>query len=173
MRAHARMYCGAVLGQLARATKREVEGLAKGDPEWWPGVLAHIADGGRLGEVANQSAWSWGALWAWIQADEGRTAQYDAALKARAQMLAFEALEVVDGADPDTVGVAKLRSETRLRVAGKWDRGRYGDSSEVKHSGAIGMNLMAVLASLPRAGAEKEVPAVPVLESAEIIEDEI
>ena len=43
------------------------------------------------------------------------------------------------------------------------DRGRWGESSEVKHSGSVGLNLMAVLASLPRAGAaERVVEEVPV-----------
>lgn len=147
------------MGALVRATQSEIAQLAK-DPEWWPGILARIADGESIAAVVRESVWAWGALWAWIQADDERLGQYDAALKARAQMLAFSALDEADGAAPDTVGVAKLRIDTRLKVAGKWDRGRYGESSELKHSGAIGMNLMAVLASLPRAGAEKVVEQV-------------
>jgi hypothetical protein len=164
------------MGALARATKREVEELSRGDPEWWPSILADIAEGRALSEVATQSAWSWGALWAWIQADESRLAQYDAALKARAQMLAFSALDEVGAAAIADVSVRKLRADTYLRVAGKWDRGRYGDATEVKHSGTVGMNLMAVLASLPRAGAAErvvaEVPAEqPVLAAYETLDE--
>ncbi len=138
-------------------------------------MLARIADGSvRFSEVVDERAWSWGALWAWVQADAGRVEQYDAALKARAQYMAFESLDIVDEVAEDKAAIAKasIRSKTRLHLAGKWDRGRYGDSSEVKHSGVIGMNLMAVLASLPRAGAEvdvtpvvvQQVKQVPVLE---------
>jgi hypothetical protein len=154
------------MGALMRATKREVEELSRGDPEWWPSILAHIADKGNLSEIVAQSNWSWGALWSWIQADETRVAEYDAALKARAQMFAFEAAGDIDAATMEDVPLRKFKVEAKLRIAGKWDRGRYGESSELKHSGTVGMNLMAVLASLPRAGsdtaiAEKVVEEVP------------
>lgn len=150
------------MGALARATKREVEELSRSDPEWWPGVLAHIAERGSLGQIAANQVWSWGALWAWIQADEKRVEEYDAALKARAQGLAFEAVEDIEAATMADVPLRKFKVDARLRIAGKWDRQRYGESSEVKHSGGIGLNLMAVLASLPRAGAEKDVTPVAV-----------
>jgi len=145
------------MGKLMRATVAEVEELHRGDPAWWPGVLAHIADRGSLAEIVAERVWSWGALWAWIQRDEERVAQYDGALKARAQMLAFEAVDDIRSATMADVPLRKFKVDAALKVAGKWDRSRYGESSEVKHSGAIGMNLMAVLASLPRAGMEVDV----------------
>ena len=58
--------------RLKKESRVEVERLSREDPEWWPGVLEHIAGGGRLEEVVSERAWSWGALWGWIQADDGR-----------------------------------------------------------------------------------------------------
>lgn len=148
--------------RLKKESRVEVERLAREDPEWWPGVLEHIAGGGRLEEVVSERAWSWGALWGWIQADEGRVEEYEGALKARAQWLAFEAGDEVDRAVMEDVPLRKFRAETKLKLAGKMDRGRWGESSEVKHSGSVGLNLMAVLSSLPRSGQEKLVEEVPV-----------
>ena len=161
------------MGALNRATVSEVEELNRGDPTWWPGVLGHIADGGSLAEITNQRAWSWGALWAWVQGDEERLAAYDGALKARAQMLAFSALDEARDAAPEDVAVRKLRVDTNLRVASKWDRARYGENAKVEHSGMVGMNLMAVLASLPRAGAEVDVTPVPAAIDQSVEMDEI
>lgn len=160
------------MGALRRATRSEIEELVR-DPEWWPDVLARIADGDSLAELAAERVWSWGALWAWIQADEERLAGYDAALKARAQMLAFEALAISDEQgcvekdgkvfDPD-VPRDKLRIDTRLKLASKFDRVRFGENTKVEHGGVIGMSLMTVLASLPRAAHEVDVTPVAVPE---------
>ena len=95
----------------------------------------------------------------WIQADDGRVEEYEGALKARAQWLAFEAGDEVDRAVMEDVPLRKFRAETKLKLAGKMDRGRWGESSEVKHSGSVGLNLMAVLASLPRAGSAERAVA--------------
>jgi len=79
---------------------------------------------------------------------------YDAALKVKADQLAHEALGVAsktqlgrmtktnpDGGvvitEEDMLGHRKLYSETMLKLAGKWDRERYGDRTDVKHSGLV------------------------------------
>lgn len=163
--------------RLKRATRSEIEELAGGDPDWWPGVLARIADGERLGAVVEERGWSWGGLWGWICADERRVEEWEGALKARAQWMAFETSEIADGVEEEKNAIMKagLRVKARQWMVGKMDRGRWGESSEVKHSGSVGLNLMAVLASLPRAGAvealpEKVVEALPVaVESVEEI----
>jgi hypothetical protein len=159
------------MGALTRATKSEVEELSRGDPDWWPTTLARIANGDSLRVIADEGAWAVSGLWAWMQADVARVEAYDAALKARAQMLAFEAIEIADSAVPESQELvkAKLRVSVREHFAGKWDRGRYGDRSEVEHKGAIGLSLMTVLASLPRAGAiaERDVTAEALTAEAE------
>jgi hypothetical protein len=68
---------------------------------------------------------------------------YDAALKVRADELAHEALEIADEQaevvkengetfDPN-VQRDKLRADTRLKLAAKWDRSRYGERVDHKH----------------------------------------
>lgn len=63
--------------------------------------------------------------------------RYDAALKVLADQLAHEALEIADeqkeavrpdGSKYDSeVPRDKFRAETRLKIAARWDRDRYGD----------------------------------------------
>jgi hypothetical protein len=66
-------------------------------------------------------------------------ALYDAALKVRADQLAHEALAIADEQhavekkdgttyDPE-VPRDKLRTDTRLKLASRWDRSRYGDQA--------------------------------------------
>lgn len=149
----------------------EIAEMAR-DPEWWPGVLARIADGGSLGELLREQAWAWGGLWAWIQADEQRVVEYDGALKSRAQRLAFEAEDEINVATMEDVPLRKFKVDAKLKIAGKWDRSRYGEATDVKHSGVIGMSLMSVLASLPRAGqVEKVVAEQPALVAYETVDE--
>jgi hypothetical protein len=66
---------------------------------------------------------------------------YDTALKVKADEIAHEALQIADeqkevikkdgsAFDPD-VGRDKLRVDTRLKLASKFDRSRYGDKQDV------------------------------------------
>lgn len=58
-------------------------------------------------------------------------ATYDSALKVLTDGLAFEALKIADGVEGEEeaakVAAAKLRIDTRLRTAARWDRERYGE----------------------------------------------
>lgn len=60
---------------------------------------------------------------------------YETALRARADQLAHEALGIADSADKETVGPAKLQVDTRLRLAGHWDKNRYGAAKEQAAAG--------------------------------------
>lgn len=75
---------------------------------------------------------------------------YDAALKVRTEELANEALSIADEQaavekkdgseyDPD-VPRDKLRVDTRLKLAEKWDRARYGAQVKVEHAGAVAVD---------------------------------
>lgn len=62
---------------------------------------------------------------------------------ARAKDLGFDAiaedsLKIVDDANPESVQVAKLRAEHRLKLLAKWDPKRYGDKVTTEHTGANG-----------------------------------
>jgi len=68
-------------------------------------------------------------------------AEYENALAIWADALAQETLAIADetrGAQEATVvAAAKLRAETRMRLAGKWDRKRYGE----RDAGLVQVNV--------------------------------
>ena len=98
-------------------------------PETPSVVFQRVCDGETLKEIAKAWGLPVGRFTEWVlMKHEG---MYDAALKVRADQLAHEALERADGADAESVGPAKLQVDTRLKLAGKWDRGRYGEVVKV------------------------------------------
>jgi hypothetical protein len=108
-------------------------------------IVQRLTDGESLREIAKAWKLPYGRLAEWIIEDVERTASYEQALRIWADSLAQEALAIADEqvevvkANGDTfdpnVARDKLRIETRLRLAGKWYRQRYGDKIEHKHSG--------------------------------------
>jgi hypothetical protein len=67
-------------------------------------------------------------------------AMYDSALKVLTDTMVFESIRIADAADPEGVAKAKLRIETRLRTAARWDRERYGE----RETPAVVLNLSLV-----------------------------
>ena len=122
------------MGALARATRVEIVELVAGDVEWWPLFCGRIAEGGQAALKAERDmrGWSWGALWGWIVADEGRYRQYMQALEAYVQDKALETVGIADGS-----GEAKLMVDTRFRLAGKVDRARWGEQVKVDAGGLV------------------------------------
>jgi hypothetical protein len=71
-------------------------------------------------------------MYALVEGSEVLKGRYQGILRARAEGLAEEALEDVDGAvDRDTAAAAKVKADTKLRVASKWNAERYGDRLQV------------------------------------------
>jgi hypothetical protein len=98
-------------------------------------VQAVTTDRKTLREVAKAWRVPYGRLAQWIVEDGERTAQYEAALRIVADELALEAVAIADDRDPD-VGRDKLRVDTRLKLASKLYRDRYGEKVKVEHQGA-------------------------------------
>ena len=57
---------------------------------------------------------------------------YDAALKVKAADCADAAAQAALDATPETVQGQKLKGDTALRLASRWDRARYGESVKVE-----------------------------------------
>lgn len=110
-----------------------------------------------------------GRLSEWITADRERTEQYANALRIAYEQAAFDTVRIADGTpqqavDPsgkplfDEVGKPvlitpdvqrdKLRIDTRLKLASKLAREKFGEMNEVRVSGSV--SLISVLSSLPR-----------------------
>lgn len=121
----------------------------KADPAA-PQVIFHrVADGETLKEIAQEWQIPRGAFVLWFTTKFPEL--YDAALKARADDLAHEALAIADEQsevvkengqtyDPD-VPRDKLRVDTRLKLASQWDRARYG----AKDTGPAGGGITVVV----------------------------
>lgn len=96
-------------------------------------VFQRVAEGETLKDIARAWQIPVGRFTEWFTTEHA--ALYDAALRVRADQLAHEALERADGADEKTVPTAKLQVDTRLRLAEKWDRQRYGAAKDAGMGG--------------------------------------
>jgi len=98
-------------------------------------VFQRVSEGETLKDIARAWLIPVGRFTEWFTTEHA--ALYDAALRVRADQLAHEALERADGADEKTVAPAKLQVDTRLRLAEKWDRQRYGAAKDAASGGGI------------------------------------
>lgn len=117
-------------------------------------VFQRVAGGETLKEIARAWGLPVGLFAHWYTTEHGR--DYEAALAARSEELAHGALEAVDGATPETVGVAKLQADTYLRVAGKWNRKRYGEERDEVRT----VPVVIQIANLRGAPLEVQAPAL-------------
>lgn len=135
------------------------------DPTTMPLVVQRLTDGETLKEIA--AAWQipYGRLAQWIIEDRERTEQYNAALEIWADSLALETVKIADDAvaDRDAVAKAKLQTAVRLSLAGKLNRRRFGESTEVKHTGHI--SLVSILSSMPKGDVIDVTPAPAAVEN--------
>ena len=94
-------------------------------------LVQRLTAGETLKDIAKAWQIPYGKLAEWITEDRDRAAKYSAALAIWADALAQECVDIADHGT-DSHHRDKLRIETRLRLAGKWDRQRYGD--QVAHN---------------------------------------
>lgn len=121
------------MGMRNRLTRDSLEKLS--DDEF-DAFLDDVAENG-LKEACAARIWTLGATLNWIAENDGRRERYDFALKVKAEVIAHECLGIVDGADKEDVPGAKLRADTRLKLASKWNRDRYGEAVKVQHAGTV------------------------------------
>lgn len=131
---------------LTRASQQIIASLTT-TTEWWEGALDKIACGDSPKAIADEHLILFGVFMRWVDADEHRRREYDAALRIATEGHAHDCIAIADEQkeavgpggkvyDPD-VARDKLRIETRLKLAGKWDRPRYGETVKHEHSGAV------------------------------------
>ncbi|MEQ1668407.1 MAG: hypothetical protein ABL868_08150 [Sulfuriferula sp.] len=118
--------------------------IVKKDPMTMEIVIQRVIDGESLKQIA--TAWKLPAtrFVKWISDDDERLAQYEGALKVRADELIHEAMHTAQYGDD--IQRDKLVVETKFRVASMWDRQRYGGE---KATGGSGINII-----INRGGAE-------------------
>ena len=114
-------------------------------------VIQRVLDGESLKAIARSWKLPVTRFIKWISDDEKRLAEYEGALRIRADELVYEAVERAEGVvGPDgelsEVARDKLVIDTNLKVAAMWDRAKYGGE---KTTGGAGINII-----INRSGAE-------------------
>jgi CBS domain-containing protein len=120
------------------------------DPLTMDIVIQRVIDGESLKNIAQAWQLPITRFVKWVSDDETRLAQYEGALRIRADELVYEAVERAEGvigADGEMSEVArdKLVIDTNLKVAAMWDRQKYGME---KATAGAGINII-----INRAGA--------------------
>lgn len=121
------------------------------DPMTMEIVIQRVLDGESLKAIARSWKLPVTRFIKWISDDEKRLAEYEGALRIRADELVYEAVERAEGVvGPDgelsEVARDKLVIDTNLKVAAMWDRNKYGGE---KTTGGAGINII-----INRSGAE-------------------
>ena len=115
---------------MRQKTIREFEEW-KAVPENWAMLIQRVAMGETLKEVCAGQGVAYSLAAKHIASTPTLKAEYDSALQIWADAMAQETVAIADaveGADEAAhIAAAKLRVETRLKIAGKWDRERYGE----------------------------------------------
>lgn len=118
-------------GPMARLRDIQADGAAPAEVF----RLLTEADGPlTLAQIAKSWAVPRGAFTRWFM--EKHSDLFDAAAKVRADELVNGALADAEAATPDDVSAKKLNVDTKLRVAEKWDRSRYG-SKDIGPAGGM------------------------------------
>jgi hypothetical protein len=104
----------------------------RGDPATVSVIVQRVADGERLKQICRSRGWPYSLVAQWVAETDSVAKAYEQALRLAADELAQETVAIADGADPETVGVAKLRVDARQKLAGKLYRERYGE--QVQHN---------------------------------------
>jgi hypothetical protein len=121
------------------------------DPMTMEIVIQRVLDGESLKAIARSWKLPVTRFVKWISDDEKRLAEYEGALRIRADELVYEAVERAEGiVGPDgelsEVARDKLVIDTNLKVAAMWDKQKYGGE---KTTGGAGINII-----INRSGAE-------------------
>lgn len=95
-------------------------------------VCERIAGGAKVSVACEKEGISWKALWNWKEENDAFQQQYRRAQRAAALLHVEQAVREAEAATPETVQVAKLRTDLHLRLAGMKDREEYGERQAQK-----------------------------------------
>lgn len=101
-------------------------------------VLARISEGDSLDDIASRFGITRGVMWSYIKSDESILAAYQEAQEAAAEGMVGEVVGIADGSED-----AKLRIDTRLKLAKAWNPKRYGDG--VGAGGGVGFSGITIV----------------------------
>ena len=107
------------------------------DPMTMEIVIQRVIDGESLKAIARAWQLPPTRFVKWISDDEKRLAEYEGALRVRADELVHEALHAAEHGED--IQRDKLIVETKFRTASMWDKQRYGGE---KSTGGSGINII-------------------------------
>lgn len=118
--------------------------IVKNDKMTMEIVIQRVIDGESLKSIARSWQLPITRFIKWISDDEKRLAEYEGALRIRADELVYEAVERAEGTiGPDgelsEVARDKLVIDTNLKVAAMWDKQKYGGEKII---GGAGINII-------------------------------
>lgn len=134
---------------------QEREWLLAQPAEWWSDVFDRIACGVSPRDIAKEYCLRYAILARVIGESDDRQKEYEDALKIASDGYAHEVVAIADDGsndtyvddegrrkvDTDVIARSKLRIETRLKLAGKWHRGRYGDTVTIENVKRVVLDL--------------------------------
>lgn len=100
--------------------------------EWWEDIFDRIACGENARAVVKGYCVRFAIFGRVLEEDLARKLEYEAALRISADGLAFETLEILDGSDPENIGVDKARADARWKIASRLHRDRWGERVQVE-----------------------------------------
>jgi len=120
---------GPMLSQMARADRNWTATMAaviasRGSDGLLDEVTDDLLEGCGLGLIAGRLGVKVGELARFLGSRED---EYRGMMKVKADLMAHETLEIADRADVEDVAVAKLRIDTRFKLAKHWHKEMYGD----------------------------------------------
>ena len=104
-------------------------------------LCAQVSSGVSGRVVCEHYGVEYGLLGSWLSEDGGRLERYYRAQSWAAEGLVEGALDEAWGDGMDVVR-SKLRVDTNMRVAGKWNRARFGEKVEVQQTSAPVINFV-------------------------------
>lgn len=120
---------GPLLSQTARADRNWTASMAaviatKGADGLLDEVTDDLLEGCGLKQIAERLGVRVGELARFLGS---REEEYRGMMQVKADLLAHETLEIADRADTEDVALAKLRIDTRFKLAKHWYKELYGD----------------------------------------------
>jgi hypothetical protein len=147
------------MGAMRQATKFML--MESGESAWFPDALDLVAGGKSISEICKAQGLAISTVMSWIDAVPARVAAYERAKRIWADIAVQECTPISDEATPETVQVGRLRVETRMKVAGMYDRDRFGQ----KQATAVTNNTVILSDSTAAAAAallKRMAPAIEV-----------
>jgi len=115
------------MGKMTNLGYARLDSLVEDQGDEWlhDQLMCRLMEGERPTDIARSFAIPYVVLRGWMEKNCPDAVAL--AGRARADELEWKATNVVESAEVETVGLAKLQAEHYMKLAGKLDRAKYGD----------------------------------------------